>query len=113
MALGLGTLERYIYDPQNGLPANIGFHQATPPSYLDVPSEMQASFVDQPDPSNPVGAKGVGEPPMGASAAAVLCAISDALGGHYFNRTPVTPDLIVNHLSGQGQSHRPLDVNTA
>ena len=113
MGFGLGTLERYIYDPQNGLPANIGFYQAKPPSYLDVPPEMYASAVDQPDPSNPVGAKGVGEPPMGAAAAALLCAISDAMGGHVFNRIPVTSDQIVNHLSGQGQSHRPLDVNTA
>ena len=113
MGFGLGTLERHIYDPQNGLPANVGFYQAKPPSYLDVPAEMRASAVDRPDPSNPVGAKGVGEPPLGAAAAALLCAISDALGGHVFNRTPVTPDQIVNHLSGQAQSHQPLQVNTA
>jgi len=113
MGFGFGTLERYIYDPQNGLPANIGFHQAKPPSYLDVPAEMHASAVNLPDPSNPVGAKGVGEPPFGAAASALLCAISDALGGHVFNRTPVTADQIVNHLSGQGQSHKPLQVSTA
>ena len=113
MGFGLGTLERHIYDPQNGLPANVGFYQAKPPSYLDVPSQMQASAVGLPDPSNPVGAKGVGEPPLGASAAAIICAISDALDGHIFNRTPVTQDQILNHLSGRGQSHRPLQVNTA
>jgi len=112
MGIGLGTLERHVYDPQNGLPANIGFSQAKPPSYLDLPSRMLASAVDLPDPSNPVGAKGVGEPPLGAAAAAILCAISDALDGHVFNRTPVTPDQIVNYVSGRGQSHRPLQVNT-
>jgi xanthine dehydrogenase molybdenum-binding subunit len=113
MGFGLGTLERHVYDPQNGLPANIGFLQAKPPSYLDLPAKLQASAVDLPDPSNPFGVKGVGEPPLGAAAAAVICAISDALGGHVFNRTPVTADQIVNHLSGQGQSHRPLQVNTS
>jgi CO/xanthine dehydrogenase Mo-binding subunit len=113
MGFGLGTLERHVYDPQNGLPANIGFVQAKPPSYLDLPAQMQASAVDLPDPSNPFGVKGVGEPPLGAAAAAVLCAISDAVGGHVFNRTPVTADQIVNHLSGRGQSHRPLQVNTS
>ena len=66
-----------------------------------------------PDPENPVGIKGVGEPVMGAGLAAVLNAIADAMGGHVFNRTPVTPDMIVNALAGQEQSHGPLDVNTA
>ena len=74
---------------------------------------MDWDAVDIADPQNPVGARGIGEPPMGAAAAALLCAISDAMGGHVFNRIPVTSDQIVNHLSGQGQSHRPLDVNTA
>jgi xanthine dehydrogenase molybdenum-binding subunit len=43
----------------------------------------------------------------------LLCAISDALGGHYFNRAPVTPDMIVNAATGRPQSIRPLQVNTA
>jgi hypothetical protein len=43
----------------------------------------------------------------------LLCAISDALGGHYFNRTPVVADMIVNAVSGRAQSNRPLQVNTA
>ena len=41
------------------------------------------------------------------------CAISDALGGHYFNRTPVMPDMIVNAAARREQSHKPLQVNTA
>ena len=49
---------------------------------------------------------------MGCSAAALLCAISDALGGHYFNRVPVVPDMIVNAVARQPQSHGPLQVNT-
>ena len=57
--------------------------------------------------------KGVGEPPLGAGVAALLCAISDALDGHTFKRTPVTPDMIVNAVAGREQSHQPLQVNTA
>jgi CO/xanthine dehydrogenase Mo-binding subunit len=113
MGFGLAASERHIYDPQNGLPGNIGFLQSKPPSYLDVASEMQAGWVDIADPQNPVGAKGIGEPVQGCAAAALLCAISDALGGHYFNRTPVVPDMIVNAASGRPQSHKPLQVNTA
>ena len=113
MGIGLATLERIIYDPQNGLPGNVGLYQAKPPSYLDVPANMQWDAVDQPDFNNPVGVKGIGEPVMGAAASALVCAISDALGGHYFNRTPIVADMIVNAVSGREQSHRRLQVSTA
>ena len=113
MGIGFAVLERIIYDPQNGLPGNMGLYQAKPPSYLDVPATMQWGAVDQPDFNNPVGVKGIGEPVMGAAASALICAISDALGGHYFNRTPVVSDMIVNAASGREQSHRRLQVSTA
>lgn len=112
MGFGLAALERYVYDPQNGLPANMGLYQCKPPSYLDVPSEMKTEVVDIADPQNPVGAKGIGEPVQGCAAAALLCAISDALGGYYFNRMPVTTDHIVNAAAGREQSYKVLQVNT-
>lgn len=109
---GMAMRERHVYDPQNGLPANVGFNQSKPSTYLDVPSMMRASAVDKADPMNPVGSRGVGEPVMGCAAAALLCAISDALGGHYFNRTPVVADMIINAVNDRAQSHKPLQVNT-
>ena len=112
MGFGLAALERYVYDPQNGLPAGTGLLQAKPPSYLDVPDQMKTGAVNIADPQNPVGAKGVGEPVQGCASAALLCAISDALGGHYFNRTPVMTDHIVNAAAGKKQSHKTLQVNT-
>ncbi|HKE46055.1 MAG TPA: xanthine dehydrogenase family protein molybdopterin-binding subunit [Steroidobacteraceae bacterium] len=109
---GMACLEHMVYDPQNGLPATVGLHQAKPATYLDMPLEMHTDAVDKPDPTSPLGTKGVGEPPLGSAAAALLCAISDALGGHVFNRTPVSPDMIVNFTAGRPQSHKPLQVNT-
>ena len=111
MGFGMAALERQIYDTHYGLPGSVGLHQTKPPTYLDVPAEMSWAAVDIADPQNPVGAKGIGEPTMGCAAAALLCAISDALGGHYFNRAPVVPDMIVNAASGQEQSHSPLQVH--
>ena len=113
MGFSLAASERHIFDPQNGLPATVGLLQAKPPSYLDVPSTMAADAVAIADPQNPVGAKGIGEPVQGCAAAALLGAISDALGGHYFNRCPVVPDMIVNAAAKRPQSHKPLQVNTA
>lgn len=113
MGFGMAATERAIYDPQNGLPGNVRFYQTRPPSYLDVPSSMTVAGVDKPEPANPLGIKGMGEPPMGAGASALISAISDALGGHVFNRTPVTPDMILNAAEGRLQSHGPLDMFTA
>jgi CO/xanthine dehydrogenase Mo-binding subunit len=113
MGIGLAATERHIYDPQNGLPGTSGLYQVKPPSYLDVPSELRWAAVAEADPENPIGAKGIGEPVQGCAAAALLCAISNALGGVYFNRAPVVPDMIVNAAAGRPQSHGPLQVNTA
>jgi len=112
MGIGLARLERHVYDPKLGLPAAALLYQAKPPSYLDVPAEIRWGAVDKPDPQNPVGVKGVGEPPQGSGAAAITTAVSDALGGHLFNRTPVSTDMIVNHLTGRPQSHKPLQINS-
>ncbi len=109
--MGMAALERHVYDPQNGLPANIGYHQCGIPSYLDVPSVTRTSAVDLPDPQNPFGARGIGEPAMGCSVAALTSAISDALDGHIFGRTPVSPDMVVNHVTGRDQSFLPLQTN--
>jgi CO/xanthine dehydrogenase Mo-binding subunit len=113
MGFGLATLERHIYDPQNGLPGAVGLYQSKPASYLDIAQTFTVEGVDKPDPQSPLGTKGIGEPVMGAGSSALLCAISDALGGHYFNRVPVTRDHIVNALANRPQSHKPLQVNTA
>jgi CO/xanthine dehydrogenase Mo-binding subunit len=112
MGFGLALTERHIYDPAYGIPLATGFYQAKPPTYLDVPSKMRWAAVDQPDPQNPMGMKGIGEPLQGCASAAVLCAISDALGGHLFNRTPIVADMILNAAEGLPQSHKPLATNT-
>ncbi|MBN4053571.1 xanthine dehydrogenase family protein molybdopterin-binding subunit [Haliea sp. AH-315-K21] len=112
MGIGMARSERQIYDPQNGLPGSVGLYQAKLPSYLDVPAFMDVSAVNKPDPTNPMGMKGVGEPPVGAAVGAVLAAVSNALGGHYFNRNPVTSDMILNATSGREQSHTPLQLFT-
>jgi CO/xanthine dehydrogenase Mo-binding subunit len=108
---GLAGMERIVYDPQNGLPASVGFYQAKPPTYGDVARRFRTGAVDLPDPSSPLGTKGIGEPLLGCAASALLCAISEAIGGHVFNRTPVVPDMILNHLAGKPQAHGVLQVN--
>jgi len=110
--VGLASLERHVYDPQNGLPANTGLYQNKPPTYLDVNTNTKMGGVNIPDPQNPTGGRGIGEPTQGASAAALASAISDALDGHLFNTAPTTTDMIVNHLAGNTYSTKSLKTNT-
>jgi len=111
MGFGLATTERHVYDPEYGRPNAKGLYQAKPKTYLDVPAELQWAAVDLPDEQAPLGSKGIGEPVEGCASAALICAISDALGGHMFNRTPVVTDMIVNAAAGMPQSHKPLQTN--
>jgi CO/xanthine dehydrogenase Mo-binding subunit len=112
MGFGLATTERIVYDHHLGLPANVQFDQSKPPTYLDMPKSFAWSAAEKPDRDNPVGAKGIGEPIQGAAGAALINAISDALGGHYFHRTPVVRDMIINALAKRPQSYRALQANT-
>ncbi|MCY3773454.1 MAG: molybdopterin-dependent oxidoreductase, partial [Gemmatimonadetes bacterium] len=112
MGFGLATTERHIYDPAYARPNARSFYLSKPPTILDVPVKMDWAAVDQPDPQNPMGMKGIGEPLQGAASAALINAISDALGGHLFNRTPVTTDMVLNAAEGRPQSHKPLATNT-
>ena len=86
MGIGLARLERHVYDPKLGIPTTVLLYQAKLPGYLDVPAEIGWGAVEKPDPQNPIGVKGVGEPPQGSGAAAITTAIADALG-----RAPVQP----------------------
>ncbi len=68
---------------------------------LDVPLDLKWDAVGIPDPQTPVGAKGIGEPPVGAGAAAITSAVADALGGQCLCRTPLTPDIILAEIEGR------------
>ncbi len=105
---GVARSHKWVYDPKWGVPFTKGFHAAKPPTILDVPLNMQWDAVDLPDPSNPVGGKGIGEAPMPAGAAAVACAIQDAVGGIAFNRTPITTDMVLAAVQEERQPHAAL-----
>ena len=91
---------KWVYDRRWGLQVSKRFYSNRPPTLLDVPHEHDLPWVavNRPDPFTPVGARGIGEPSHGAGAGAVLCAIADALGDGYFNRTPVMTDMILTRL---------------
>jgi CO/xanthine dehydrogenase Mo-binding subunit len=98
--LGIGHAlgQRWVYDQQYGVALARRFYQNKPPTILDVPAHMDWAAVELPDPETPVGARGIGEPPVAAGCCAVLNAISAAVGDEVFVRAPVTLDHIVTAL---------------
>jgi CO/xanthine dehydrogenase Mo-binding subunit len=109
---GMARSQKWVFDPQWGLPFANRLYTARPPGILDVPLEMQWGSVDRPDPQTPVGAKGIGEPPIGAGSAAIASAIADALGGRCLCRTPLTSDLILAALEGRELPLKPLEIHS-
>lgn len=98
--MGMARSQRWVYDPKWGVPFANRLYVARPPGILDVPRQLQWAAVNEADPQTPVGAKGIGEPPVGAGAAAIASAVADALGGRYLCRTPLSPDILLSELEG-------------
>jgi xanthine dehydrogenase molybdenum-binding subunit len=108
LGIAHALFQKIVYDPHYGLSLAQKFHYNKPMTILDVPLEMKAVALDIPDPETPVGARGVGEPPVGAGFGAVLNAISDAIGVDAFRRAPVTSDVVLMSLTHGRRMHEPL-----
>jgi len=72
---------------------------------------MQWEALGIADPETPVGARGVGEPPVGAGYGSVLNAIANAVGDDIFRRAPVTADIILMSLEHGRRMHAPLTAH--
>ena len=102
--------QKLVYDPHYGLSLASRFHHNKPMTILDIP-HMRAEALNIADPETPVGARGVGEPPVGAGFGAVLNAIADAVGVDAFRRAPVTSDLVLMSLTHGRRMHEPLQAH--
>jgi CO/xanthine dehydrogenase Mo-binding subunit len=111
--LGLGHAigQKWVYDQHYGVPLAKRFHYSKPPTILDAPARMRWAALDLPDPETPVGARGVGEAPVGAGFGAVVNAIAAAVGDDVFRRAPVTADVILAAMEAGHPAHEPLTAN--
>jgi CO/xanthine dehydrogenase Mo-binding subunit len=108
---GIGHVrsQKLVYDPHYGNALSTRMHHNKPPTILDIPKKAQWAAVGLPDPSNPIGAKGIGEPSTVATAGAVLAALADAVGDEVIRRTPVQPEIIMATLANNKQrTYEPL-----
>ncbi len=109
--MGMAMSQKWVFDPVWGVSFAKRLYTARPPGILDVPIDVQWAAVGIPDPQTPVGAKGIGEPCVGAGSAALTSAIADALEGKCLCRTPLSPDVLLAELEGREPAYGPLDLH--
>jgi CO/xanthine dehydrogenase Mo-binding subunit/aerobic-type carbon monoxide dehydrogenase small subunit (CoxS/CutS family) len=97
MGLGFGTMEERVIDYQTGLQLTANSEKYKVPTLADIP-EMDVTFLDLADPeANSVGSKGLGEPPIIVTPAAIANAVADAIGVRILY-LPLTPDRVLRAL---------------
>ncbi len=67
------------------------------PGILDSPPTIEAIVLEDPDPSHPIGAKGVGEPSLVGMAPAIANAIAQATRAR-LRRLPMTPERVLDAI---------------
>jgi CO/xanthine dehydrogenase Mo-binding subunit len=108
LGVGHALQQKWVYDPQYGVPLAKRFYHNKPLTILDIPAKMETIALGLADPETPVGARGVGEPPVGAGYGSVMNAIADAVGEEIFRKAPVTADIVLTSLEHGRRMHDPL-----
>ncbi len=95
--LGMALREEHVTDPDTGTVLDLGFDSYAVPRSSVIP-EIVALAVDKPDPiANNLGAKGVGEPPIIPTPAAIANAVANATGARVTS-LPITPAKVLSAL---------------
>lgn len=96
--IGYALSEELLVDPTTGMPVNGHLDDYKVPTIADIP-EIVVDFVDRPDDNLPnLGAKGLGEPPIVPTAAAIANAFAHATGRRT-DALPLTPARVLEALA--------------
>ncbi len=99
--IGLALFEERVIDERLGLPLNTGLHEYKIPTMADMP-DIDATCLEAVDTvANPVGSRGLAEPPIIPTAPAIANAVADALGGP-INGLPLTPWRVLDAFAEVG-----------
>jgi CO/xanthine dehydrogenase Mo-binding subunit len=100
MGLGYALMENLIL--HGGKVQNTNFADYKIPTMLDT-CQIKTYFIESLDEHGPFGAKGVGEPAMIPSAAAIANAIYDAVG-IWVTELPITPEKVLKAINEKQKS---------
>ncbi|MFQ5876206.1 MAG: xanthine dehydrogenase family protein molybdopterin-binding subunit [Acidobacteriota bacterium] len=98
MGLSYALLEQRVIDHPTGIVVNPNLEAYKIAGTMETP-EIVPILVEVHDPANNVGAKGLGEPPIVPTAAAIANAVSNALGARV-RELPITPARVLSLLGG-------------
>lgn len=96
--LGLALCEQMVWDDDGRL-ANPSFADYRLPGAHEAP-EIFPILVEEPDPTGPFGAKGLGEMPTVGIPAAIANAVAQATGKR-IRRLPLTPERVLTAIDGE------------
>ena len=92
MGLGHALMEEMIYE--DGKLRNGNMVDYKVPTFMDSDVEMKITLVEQAHPDGPYGVKGIGEPGLAPTAAAIVNAVCSACGAD-FTSIPIKPEHIL------------------
>ncbi|MDY0746882.1 molybdopterin cofactor-binding domain-containing protein [Paucibacter sp. R3-3] len=92
--VGMALMEKYHPGLHNNL------HDYLIPTVHDMP-EVETIFIESPTALGPYGAKGIGEPALVPTAAAILNAVHDAIGARLWE-APADPQAVLRALAARG-----------
>ena len=111
LGIGHALQQKWVYDQHYGVPLAKRFYHTKPLTIADIPATMATEVVGLADPETPVGARGVGEPPVGAGYGSVMNAIANAVGEDVFRRAPVMSDIVLMSLEHGKRQHEALTAH--
>ena len=97
--IGWSLMEEHFFD--HGRMKNATYHDYLIPTSIDLPN-LQTIIVEHPSDLGPCGAKGIGEPPLVATAPAIRSAFHDATG-LFVDEIPLTPVRVMKALKDAGR----------
>ena len=93
--LGWATTEHFI--EKDGYPLTKTLSTYLVPTIVDIPDELEAIVIENPEPHGPWGARGMGEMPLIPVAAAVQAALHHAVG-LWYDAFPFTTERVLRGL---------------
>ena len=97
MAFGFTFMEDLVVE--QGKTLNNSLESYLIPTAFDTP-EIKIDVVELHDPEAPLGAKGVGEPPINITPAAIANAVADAVGAP-ITQLPISPERVLEALQSR------------
>ena len=93
MGIGMALSEQTLVDPRNGRTMSAGLDSYYVPVHADIPT-IDVAWLDEPDPTMPLGIVGLGEVGMTGVAAAIANAVFHATGKR-IRDLPITLDKLM------------------